>query len=168
MFSIEVINYTLAEKYRGGIVMIMKKIRGGISLVLGCALILIGNCKSATEPQHKAVEFTYPAGGETLYLDSTINIRWKTDTSLLGPSPCSVLIWLSTDGGKTWGDGWSYAVTYPNAIPPDTEIYSWKIDTLNPRSTPPLPSDSCKLMIKDYSTCGSTTWDTSDMFKIHK
>jgi len=103
----------------------------------------------------KYIVITSPAAGATLTNGSTVNITWKYTPGKVS----SLLLKLSTDGGK------SYGVMLTVSVDPSLKSYAWVIGNEDGTGAPfSYPSTTCILKISDYVS--SQYFDATGTFSV--
>jgi len=96
-----------------------------------------------------------PQAGQTLANGSPFNITWKYTQGKVS----SLLLKLSTDGGK------SYGIMLSHSVDPSLGSYSWAIGNEDGTGAPfSYPSSQCILKISDYQS--NQYYDVTGTFSI--
>ncbi len=121
---------------------------------LGCLIALSAGCKenNPVTPPKKPLELLYPAGGESLKVDSTVLVRWQINDSTKVSSG-SVAVELSINNGMT------YSLIVTHSLPLDTTFSSWTVASGQ-------ISAQCIIRVRDYSDY--SVFDKSGTFTVHQ
>jgi hypothetical protein len=120
----------------------------------GMLIALSAGCKDnpVPPPPKDPIELLYPAGGESLMVDSTVVIRWLINDSTKVSSG-SVAVELSLNNGMTFP-----IMIVNHSLPLDTTFASWTVSNSQ-------TSAQCIIRVRDYSDY--SVIDKSGVFTVH-
>jgi hypothetical protein len=128
-----------------------------VSLTLCMSVLFFAGCKQddPAGPTYD-LKLTYPVGGEVWQAGDSVTITWEESANIGG-----VMVWLSTDNQKNWGNGVSNGVALNGSgrVMPGLKHFGWKIPA-NVQT-----GDTCFIWIHEYNTLSMESLNASP-FKI--